>query len=165
MTPDRTITEQTVDWADPAVQDGYLRLHRQDQWQTSRASLMVVPLLAVMGVLWGVSAHTWGWLLAAGAALGLTLLRIRVVLTRLRRLLPTVGGLTRYRLEDRALHIQNAAGDHEILLSQMNRVRSYPAGIVVQYAETSTFTLPDGPVRQALELRLPPSFSAPGGTP
>ena len=160
------MTEQTVDWADPAVQGQYLRLHRQDQWRTSRASLVTVTLLALIGVFQLVSAHTWVWLIVAGVGLGLIVLRVQVVLTRLRSFLPATGGLTRYCLEDRALHIQNSAGDHEILLSQMNRLRSYPAAIVVQYAGTSSFTLPDGPLRRDLERRLkaPPS-TATGGTP
>lgn len=158
--------EQTVDWADSEVQSVYLRLHHQDQWRTSRASLVTVALLALIGVFQLVSAHTWVWLLAAVALLGLVVLRVQVVLARLRRFLPATDGLTRYRLEDRTLHIQNAAGDHEILLSQMNRPRSYPEGIVVQYAGASTFTLPDGPVRRDLERRLKtPLLSAPGGTP
>ena len=153
--------EQTVDWADPAVQSDYLRLHRQDQWRTSRASLVALALLTLIGVFQLVIVHTWVWLIVAGAALGLIVLRVQVVLARLRSFLPATGGLTRYRLEDRTLHIQNAAGDHEIPLSQMNRLRSYPAAIVVQYVGTSTFTLPDGPVRRDLELRLK---RAPGGT-
>lgn len=159
-------TEQTVDWADPAIQGEYLRLHRQDQWQTSRASLVALTLLALIGVFQLVSAHTWVWLILAGAGPGLMLLRVQVVLTRLRSFLPATDGLTRYRLEDRALHIQNAAGSYEIPLGQMKRLRSYPAGIVVQYAGTSSFTLPDGPLRRDLERRLKhPRSAAPGGTP
>ncbi len=165
-TAGQTLTEQTVDWADPAVQDGYLRLHRQDQWRTSRASLTALALLTLLGAFQLVIFHTWVWLIVAGAGLGLILLRVQVTLARLRSFLPATGGLTRYRLEDRTLHIQNAAGDHEIPLGQMNKFRSYPAAIVVQYAGTSTFTLPDGPLRRDLERRLKQLRStAPGGTP
>ncbi|WP_425147176.1 hypothetical protein [Deinococcus sp.] len=42
----------------------------------------------------------------------------------------------------------------------MNRTQIYAGGMVVQYAETSTFTLLGGPVRRELEHLL----NAPGGT-
>ena len=42
--------EQTVDWADPAVQGEYLRVHQRDQWRTSRASLVALALLTLIGV-------------------------------------------------------------------------------------------------------------------
>ena len=160
------MTEQTVDWADPAVQGQYLRLHRRNGWQTSRVSLVALALLTLIGVFQVLSAHTWLYLIAAAAVLVLILLRLRVALARLQGFLPVSNGLTRYRLEDRALHIENSAGNYEIPLSAINGVRSYPAGIVVQYAGTSSFTLPDGPVRRDLERRLKqPRFTAPGGTP
>ena len=155
-------TEQTVDWSDPAVQNDYLRLHRQDQWRTSRASVVAVALLSVIGVFQLVSGYTWVWLVAAAASLGLIVLRVRVVLARLRRFLPATDGLTRYRLEPQNLKIQNAAGNYESSLGQINGVRSALNGIVVQYARTSRFTLPDGPVCRVLKH---PRSTAPGGTP
>ena len=44
------MTEQTLDRADPAVQEIYLRLHRRDRWKTSRVSLtgVAVPLVIVV---------------------------------------------------------------------------------------------------------------------
>lgn len=154
------MTEQTVDWADPAVQESFLRLHRRDGWQTSRASLVALALLTLIGVFQVLSAHTWLYLIAAAAGLGLMLLRIQLVLARLRRLLPHADGITRYRLQDRTLHIRNTAGEYQIPLAQMTRFRPYPGGLIVQYAGSSTFTLPDGPVRRDLELQLK---RAPGG--
>lgn len=148
------MSEQTVDWADPAVQAQHLRLHRRDGWQTSRASLVALALLTAIGVFQVLSAHTWIYLIAAVAVSGLILLCLQLALTRSRRLLPDADGITRYRLEDRALHSRNAAGEHEIPLARMKWFRSYPDGLIVQYAGTSTFTLPDGAVRRELELRL-----------
>lgn len=110
--------------------------------------------------------NRWGWLIVAVMCLRLTLLRVRLVPTRLRKLLPDTDGLHRYRLEDQTLCIQNAAGDHKIPLSEMKRFRSSPAGIIVEYAGTSTFTLPDGPVCRELERRLKrPRSTAPDDTP
>ena len=155
------MTEQTVDWADPNVQHSSLRLRRRDGWQTSRVSLVALALLTVIGVFQVLSAHTWIYLIAAAAVSGLMLLRIQLVLARLRRLPLDVDGITRYRLENQALYIRNTAGEYEIPLAQMKWFRSYPDGLIVQYAGTSTFTLPDGAVRRELELRLK---RAPGGT-
>ena len=157
--------EQRVDWADPVVQDVYFRLHRQDQWRTSRASLTAVTLLALIGGFQLMWLHRWGWLLATGAGLALILLRVQLMPCRLRRLLPSTDGVHWYRLEERTLHIRNAAGEHEIALSDMTRLRSYAGGLVVQYADTSTFTLPDGPVRHGLERRLRQPPASPGATP
>ena len=149
--------EQTVDWADPAVQSDYLRVHRRDRWRTSGVTL--AALLTLIGVLQFVWLHRWVLLLGAVALLRLVVLRVQVTLSRLREFLPSSGDLARYRLDGQTLHIQNTAGDHEVRLSEMYRFRSYPAGIVVDYvgtsedAETFTFTLPNGVARYELERR------------
>ncbi len=155
------MTEQTVNWADPAVQEGYLRLHRRDGWQTSRVSLAALALLTLIGVFQLSVAHTWLYLIAAAAVLALMLLRMWVVLARLRSLLPVSDGLTQYRLEAEILHIRNAAGEYQIPLAQMNRFRPYPDGLIVNYAGTSSFTLPEGPVCRDLKTQLK---RPPGGT-
>ncbi|WP_424950548.1 hypothetical protein [Deinococcus sp.] len=164
MTVQQTGTRQTVDWADPAVQHQYLRLHRRDQWRTSRASLVALTLLTIIGVFQWRWLHRWGLLVGAVGLLGLVLLRIHVNLIRLGEFLPVSGDLTHYRLEGRTLHIQDTAGEYEheyqIPLGEMGGFRSYPGGIVVQHAETFTFTLLGGPVRRELEHLL----NAPGGT-
>ena len=156
MTHDQMTAEQAVDWADSEEQVGYLRLHQRDQWRTSRGSLVAPVLLILIGAFQPAWLHTWGWLIAALVGLGLIALRLWLVPVRLHSFLPASDGLTHYRLsdEDQTLYIQNAAGEHQIPLSQMNKFRSYAAGVVVQYAETSTFTLPDGPVCRELERRL-----------
>ena len=159
--------EQTVDWADPAVQGEYLRVQRRDQWQTSGVTLVALALLTLISVFQLVWLHCWVLLLGAVALLGLVVLRVQVTLARLRQFLPISGDLACYRLDGQTLHIQNTAGDHEIRLSEMYRFRSYPAGIVVEYAETSgyaetfTFTLPNGVVRDELERRLRRACSSP----
>ena len=164
MTVQQTGTQQTIDWADPAVQHQYLRLHRRDQWRTSRASLVALTLLTIIGVFQWRWLHRWVLLAGAVALLGLSLLRIQLNLARLREGLTLWGDLTLYRLEGRTLHIQDTAGEYEheyqIPLGEMGGFRSYPGGIVVQHAETSTFTLLGGPVRRELEHLL----NAPGGT-
>ncbi|WP_425147177.1 hypothetical protein [Deinococcus sp.] len=83
MTVQQTGTQQTVDWADPAVQHQYLRLHRRDQWRTSRASLVALTFLTIIGVFQWRWLHRWGLLVGAVGLLSLVLLRIHVNLIRL----------------------------------------------------------------------------------
>ena len=154
------MTEQSVDWADPVALNTLTTLHRQDGWRTSRAPLIPLALLAAIGVFQLLAAHTWLYLIAAALLALLMFVRVQVTAARLGRAAKT-SGTTRYRLEGQVLHLQNALGQFQIPLGLMERVHSYPAGIIVTSAGTSAFTLPDGPVCRELELQLKRS---PGGT-
>lgn len=154
------MTEQSVDWADPAALNTLTTLHRQDGWRTSRAPLIALALLTAVGVFQLLTAHTWLFLIAAVLLALLMFVRVQVTAARLVRA-AGASGVTRYRLEGQALHLQNAFGQFQIPLSLMERVHSYPAGIIVTYAGTSAFTVPEGPVRRELELQLK---CPPGGT-
>ncbi|WP_407569208.1 hypothetical protein [Deinococcus altitudinis] len=158
------MTEQRVDWADPEALNMLTGLHRQDGWRTGRAPLIALVLLAAIGVVQLLIAHTWLYLIAAALLALLMFLRVQVMAARLGRA-AGASGVTSYRLEGQTLHLQNALGQFQIPLGLMENVRSYPAGMIVTYAGTSAFTLPEGPVRRELERRLrPPSSTAPGGT-
>ena len=154
------MTEQTVDWADPAALKTLTTLHCQDGWRRSRVPLIALVLLTAIGVFQLLAAHTWLYLIAAVLLALLMFLRVQVMAARLSRA-AGASGVTRYRLEGKVLHLQNALGQFQIPLGLMERVHSYPAGIIVTYAGTSAFTLPDGPVRRELELQLK---RPPGGT-
>ncbi|MGY2894666.1 hypothetical protein [Deinococcus sp. UYEF24] len=154
------MTEQSVDWAEPTALKTLTALHRQNGWRTSRVPLTALALLAAIGVFQLLTAHTWLFLIAAVLLALLMVVRVQVTAVRLGRAAKT-SGTTRYRLEDQTLHLQNALGQFQIPLGLMERVHSYPAGIIVTYAGTSAFTLPDGPVRRELEPQLK---RPPGGT-
>lgn len=156
---------QTVDWADPANLAALGRIHSLHAWRSRRLPLLALGLLAVIGVFqWG-AAHNPIFLIAAVLLGALMPLVHGFTLARLRRAAP-VSGVTTYRL-DEALHIQNVLGAYELPLTDINRIRTAPDGVIVTYARTSSLTLLSGPVRTELERRLavPGQYIAAQGNP
>ena len=86
------------------------------------------------------------------------LLRIYLELNRAVRA-ATLIGLSHYRLDDTedVLHVQNAFGDFLLTLTQVDRLTSLPAGVVLDYAGQSRMNLPAGPVASELCRRLQPA--------
>ena len=142
--------EQTVDWSSPASLTALNRIHAQANWSVRRTAPLAV--LMGLGVFEWLSVHSFNLLIAAGGVALLILAVTRRFNARLRRA-ALASGRTTYRLDD-ALHIQNALGTFEIPLTLIDLVRSYPAGLIVQYAGGSFLTLPDGPLCRELEHRI-----------
>jgi hypothetical protein len=156
----KTTATQTTDWADPAALAALSRIHTFHAWRSRRLPLLALGLLVVIGVFQWSSTGNPVFLIAAVALGGLMLLVHQFTLTRVRRA-ALASGVTTYRLGD-ALHIQNALGSFDLPLTEINRIRTAPDGILITYARTSTLTLLSGPIRTEFERRL---SIPPGGTP
>jgi hypothetical protein len=164
-----TEAQQTVNWSEPATHAALLALHRREALRGSRFTLATLALLLGIGVFQAVSAQNWLILLGAALVVALIARRIRLALARL-SVAAQAGGTTHYHLSGDVLHVQNTLGTFQIPLALMERVHAHPGGLIVVYAGQSVLTIPNGPLRRALEPRLSSSLSAqalsaPGGTP
>ncbi|WP_407540403.1 hypothetical protein Q0M94_03105 [Deinococcus radiomollis] len=75
-------------------------------WRTSRAPLSALALLSAIGVFQLLAAHTRLYLIAAVLLALLMVVWVKVVAARL-DCAAGASGMTRYRLEDHVLHLQN----------------------------------------------------------
>ena len=142
--------EQTVDWSNPASLTALNRIHAQAMWSLRRTAPLAV--LIVLGLFEWLSLHSFSLLIAAGFVALVILAGTRRFNAQLRRA-ALASGMSTYRLDD-ALHIQNSLGTLKIPLTLIDLVRSYPAGLIVQYAGGSFLTLPDGPLCRELKHRV-----------
>lgn len=145
-----TVT-QTVDWRTPEMQL-VLNSIQARQLRTPRLALAAALTLGVV-----LLALTGQPLLLIAAAV-LTASHAWITRTHRQRLQQAAqaSGLTTYHLtEDGTLHIQNHLGQYEIPAGLRGRTHRYPQAITIQYAGNSTLTIPDGPVRTALERSHP----------
>ncbi|NTY00189.1 hypothetical protein [Deinococcus sp. JMULE3] len=141
------MTEQTIDWSTPPAQ----------QILTSVRNSQLLPTRIVLAGTFIVGAAHLALtgrpliLIAATLLLALHLWTTHTHATRQRHAAHASGPTTYQLSDDGTLHVHNNLGQFRIPASERQRTRRYPQAITVTYAGHSTLTLPNGPVRTALE--------------
>ncbi|WP_420593689.1 hypothetical protein [Deinococcus sp.] len=155
MSATQSSTDQSVDWASDAGQSVLRQLHRQSLLRRDRITFLVLIVLFIVSLVHllvsGESLLLW----LAGACTGAVLLRIYLELGRAVRAAKLIG-LSHYRLDagEDVLHMKNVLGEFRLPLTQIDRLTSLPAGVVLDYAGQSRMNLPSGTVASELCRRL-----------
>ena len=141
------MTEQTIDWSTPHAQH-ILTSVRNRRLLPARIILTVTLITALLHL---ALTGTPALLIAATLLLALHLWTTHTHATRQRHAAHASGPPTYQLSDDGTLHVHNNLGQFRIPASERQRTRRYPQAITVTYAGHSTLTLPNGPVRTALE--------------
>ena len=147
---------QTVDWRTPEAQAVAVAAYRQRDRGRRISPGVALLLLLALGMV-NLFASRLPWLLIAAALVGAFMLCVDAFVIRRLLRLAAGSGLTTYWLDSEAslLHIDNALGRFQLPLNLIRRQLPGPQALTLEYAERSTITIPNGPVRTALERSHP----------